>query len=369
MFYSWEEGQELSLFGGEDLLLSLGSPLEPEALSPVQYDVKGAVPFVNNLPTTIKAECLPSTIKAECLPTTIKADNGLQHRPNAGDAPVVFSDDWLDTQLDLQGLLQFPAAEQKPKQLAPAAQSPVSYLGGQVFLAPELLGNFVDSSLDMSPSPIDLDLSGLEQPGQDSSQLLTEVFNKLVEFVGQDVTAEGAAVSSLPEHSTLSPVSVDDIESILSDPSSPVAQAVPSSGPSELELLLTSGQVTPVSQPNSGQVTPYSLPSTSFSAASSDTESEYSPVRSRQKRQRSKPYTREKQPTDTKERKKVQNKNAALKYRQKKRNEENDMYTECDQLEERNKQLKDKVESMSREIQYLKDLMAEVLVARQSKSN
>nr|XP_020441878.1 cyclic AMP-dependent transcription factor ATF-4-like [Monopterus albus] len=55
-----------------------------------------------------------------------------------------------------------------------------------------------------------------------------------------------------------------------------------------------------------------------------------------------------------------QNKTAATRYRQKKRVEQEQLKTECDELEKRNHELTEKVESISREIQYLKDLMEEV---------
>lgn len=64
------------------------------------------------------------------------------------------------------------------------------------------------------------------------------------------------------------------------------------------------------------------------------------------------------------QRKKQQNKDAALRYRQKKREEKCTIKDECDKLEERNDELKDKVDSMTREIQYLKDLLAEVYKAK-----
>lgn len=55
-----------------------------------------------------------------------------------------------------------------------------------------------------------------------------------------------------------------------------------------------------------------------------------------------------------------QNKTAANRYRQKKRVEQDQLKTECDELEKRNHELAEKAESISREIQYLKDLMEEV---------
>lgn len=356
-YFTWEEGPELTLFGGEELLMSLGSPLEPDALPPVLYSAKGAVSALDSLPTSTRAEgCTSLQPPAHTV---------------SGGPPKVLSDDWLDTQLDLHNLLQAPEPLQFSQELP--EQSPVSYPSSPTCSALELLDSMSLASslappLDLDPTP--LDLSSLEGPDQYCSQLLAEVLSKLTEYVGQDIPADGSAMPSLNDQSTLSPVSVGDIESLLSDPSSPCAQAVPSEGPSELELLLTSGQVTPLSQHSSGQVTPSSLASTSFSAASSDIESDYVPTReSRSKKQRVKPYSRERQPSDMKARKKVQNKTAALKYRQKKRGETDTMFSECDVLEERNKHLKDKVETMTREIQYLKDLMAEVLIARQANTN
>ncbi|XP_059188859.1 cyclic AMP-dependent transcription factor ATF-4 isoform X2 [Centropristis striata] len=55
-----------------------------------------------------------------------------------------------------------------------------------------------------------------------------------------------------------------------------------------------------------------------------------------------------------------QNKTAATRYRQKKRVEKDLLSVECEELEKRNNELAEKAESISREIQYLKDLMEEV---------
>lgn len=63
-----------------------------------------------------------------------------------------------------------------------------------------------------------------------------------------------------------------------------------------------------------------------------------------------------------------QNKTAATRYRQKKRVEHELLQSECDELEKKNHELKEKAESISREIQYLKDLMEEVRKHRRSKT-
>ncbi|XP_072240754.1 cyclic AMP-dependent transcription factor ATF-4 [Leuresthes tenuis] len=64
-----------------------------------------------------------------------------------------------------------------------------------------------------------------------------------------------------------------------------------------------------------------------------------------------------------------QNKTAATRYRQKKRVEHELLTVECDELEKKNHELKEKAESISREIQYLKDLMEEVRKHRRGKTS
>lgn len=73
----------------------------------------------------------------------------------------------------------------------------------------------------------------------------------------------------------------------------------------------------------------------------------------------------EEQPTSKrKERKKSQNRNAATKYRQKKRAESEAISVEEQELENKNKKLKEEVTSLETEINYLKGLMRDVLIAR-----
>lgn len=64
-----------------------------------------------------------------------------------------------------------------------------------------------------------------------------------------------------------------------------------------------------------------------------------------------------------------QNKTAATRYRQKKRAEQETLLSECAVLEERNQELAEKAESLTKEIQYLKELMEEVKRARENRSS
>ncbi|XP_030053589.1 cyclic AMP-dependent transcription factor ATF-5 [Microcaecilia unicolor] len=70
------------------------------------------------------------------------------------------------------------------------------------------------------------------------------------------------------------------------------------------------------------------------------------------------------QKSDRKQKKRDQNKTAALRYRQRKRAEYDALDEECQNLEVRNRELKEKSDSIEREIQYVKDLLIEVYKAR-----
>nr|XP_020663022.1 cyclic AMP-dependent transcription factor ATF-5 [Pogona vitticeps] len=67
---------------------------------------------------------------------------------------------------------------------------------------------------------------------------------------------------------------------------------------------------------------------------------------------------------DRRQKKRDQNKTAALRYRQRKRAEHEALGDECQALEARNRELREKAESIEREIQYVKDLLIEVYKAR-----
>uniref|UniRef100_A0A4W5QIT3 Cyclic AMP-dependent transcription factor ATF-4 n=1 Tax=Hucho hucho TaxID=62062 RepID=A0A4W5QIT3_9TELE len=62
-----------------------------------------------------------------------------------------------------------------------------------------------------------------------------------------------------------------------------------------------------------------------------------------------------------------QNKTAATRYRQKKKSEQEVLSTECSELEQRNRELAEKADGISKEIQYLRDLMEEVRSAKNMK--
>jgi len=101
-------------------------------------------------------------------------------------------------------------------------------------------------------------------------------------------------------------------------------------------------------------------PSSGFSDESSQFSTPVSSPEPTSKRTKSKPRLKNSSPIDKKARKRGQNKEAATRYRIKKRGETQTLSGELKGLEDKNKTLKDKVEGLSREIKYLKDLLIEV---------
>ena len=88
---------------------------------------------------------------------------------------------------------------------------------------------------------------------------------------------------------------------------------------------------------------------------------------------RSEPYPKNKpgkrKTPEQRERKKNQNRDAALRYRSKKKDELQELFDEAAKLEETNKALSDKVSSLTTEIDYLKSLMLDVINAKLARSN
>nr|XP_012299621.2 cyclic AMP-dependent transcription factor ATF-5-like [Aotus nancymaae] len=71
---------------------------------------------------------------------------------------------------------------------------------------------------------------------------------------------------------------------------------------------------------------------------------------------------------DRKQKKRDQNKSAALRYRRRKRAEGEALEGERQGLEARNRELRERAESVEREIQYVKDLLIEVYKARSQRT-
>lgn len=73
--------------------------------------------------------------------------------------------------------------------------------------------------------------------------------------------------------------------------------------------------------------------------------------------------------TVMKQRKKEQNKDAALRYRQRKKEQQDMLDHKCEVLEKKNSELKGKVNNLAREVVYLKNLWQEVMAAKQQRKS
>jgi len=136
--------------------------------------------------------------------------------------------------------------------------------------------------------------------------------------------------------------------------------------------------LSPVASPAYGStLSPVASPAYSYGSDYDSSDPTYSPTSERkQPTYRIKPYERARKPGSSKGvpaeillqerklRKKQQNRDAALRYRQKKKDEQGVIDLECEALEKRNVELHSKVDSMTKEIQYLKDLLMEIYAAK-----
>jgi len=179
------------------------------------------------------------------------------------------------------------------------------------------------------------------------------------------------------ELQTRSPVG-DEMEVILSSPSSPedvstiTLHSVSDSGFTDSESSFSSSPSSPnfLLTINSSHLHTDSSKCSDKGSQISDTE--FTPVKPRakgsssRKESRSTPYVKPVE-VEKKDRKRVQNKNAATRYREKKRSEKDTMFDQEHKLLDKNKELREKVDSLHREISYMKELMQEIQKAKLSK--
>lgn len=152
------------------------------------------------------------------------------------------------------------------------------------------------------------------------------------------------AVDSIIEQFITSPLSVDEVENFLSgsEPSSPEQISVEQCDDPDY-----------IPGHSDNEISPPKSKSSSCKAK-----------KQAKSRIRAEPYEIPTEGLSKKERKKIQNRNAAIRYREKKRGEKLHVKSDEQLLMETNKQLHDKVDSISREIKYMKDLMTEVFKAK-----
>jgi len=140
------------------------------------------------------------------------------------------------------------------------------------------------------------------------------------------------------------PMSPEDVDNVLLQDSAAADDVVLVASPrsvSELESIPASVLSNPAS------------PSSSWSG-------DYGQTKLKIDKGRSHAVSREPYPTDRKLKKKEQNKTAAQRYREKKREEKGVVKTEVEILEEKNAKLKSRADDLTREINYLRSLLDEI---------
>lgn len=374
-------GQEMESFGlYEDLSLFNGDLLLEDVnvqLSAVQQQGLKDEPTIHEAVAAPKAS--PQVILAH--PQNGSRELGLQDLLKGSPTqdlpdPFTASSAWFDTKTDLLDLLTgvetqpVPVPQPTP---SPPPRVPSPTMTSQVLL-PQQDANLqsIEAIQTMLLADLSEEVTAPVVSQVDSSNFM--VYNPesppQPEYVDMDILDElnqacleevlayapDPNTASLMDDPVLSPVSAADVESILSSsPPSPsqdttlseLFSSFTSTSGSDVidnqeivEVLSTSvGPQRPVRE--KARSTPYSVTATTSCTSS---------------------HGRAK--GDRKQRKKEQNRTAALRYREKKRGEQDHVQKEADELEAKNKVLRDKVDSLSREIKYLKDLMAEVHEAR-----
>lgn len=352
---------DLSLFNGE-LLPDYGSVVEVTPYEGLKDE------------SFIKYEAVSSpTDKTSVHETLAHAQNGSQDlglqdlltESPRQDLPDLFpaSPAWLDTKTDLVDILTGVDNTLQENVQQVTVDSPPMPLHQQTLDAYSGL-LLADLSADLITRPLEED-SGIAVMVHDgaTSPAATDAHMDYLDVLNQAgleqllADAPDPYTASLFDESILSPVSADEVESILSSsPPSPSQDAT-------LASLFSGFTSKPVTLDNEqvGEVL------------------HVGPQRASREKARSAPYTvhsstpspaanPRKPKANRRERKKEQNRTAALRYREKKRSEQDVLQVEADELVEKNKALSDKVDSISREIKYLKDLMAEVQKARSKKA-
>jgi len=413
----------LSLFGGEELLGSLypaaksatyasdgwgqgvlaSTPTEP--LSPAS-DYQGSSPFGSEWLDTrvdlldylagselegLRHEELVTVSTVELVPEDSTARAVQVLRSIAEDQSALLRQDALDNQLPSPASQSASTEQPHSVEVLVASTGPPHSSVEEAALQADLFGLFpetldesvVDSALDpssilapMSPEDIDDILSSgpcspeVSMEGPYSGELDVSLGNldSSTEVSGMHTIDLSADLVQL-----LQQVQAPASPPVIHTPASPPVIQAPAS-PSVIQapvLITIDGQYTagnhsPVYSTIGNQSPVYSPQYSPASSSDSDYTPDYRP----------KPYERPRKPgskkgvpreviqAERKQRKKQQNKDAATRYRQKKKAEQGNINEECDILEARNTVLHDQVDSMTKEINYLKDLLAEVYAAR-----
>jgi len=351
---------DLSLFGG-DLLVDF-----PPAAVELQADQDG-----------LKSHHDPITTSWQ------PSGAVLQHQDLHSDSPKSaqtgpIDEEWLDTKVDLLDLLtEDPGSLDLFSQLgAPGVdvleiEAPRAGDAPDSCAAVEVMKSIAEETMQQ--------LEKGEEEVTDMNVVNAQLLDVLVNSMDTSFDDIMEANLDLP---VLSPVSAEDVESILSsEPVSPSAVSITdesSSGYNSSSTVDFSSFSLPQDAVVAGDLAnllqtvekqpldiPPTLPIMPPQPASRVSRNRAKPYEKPEVRTKDGPQTpKELKALERKMRKKQQNKDAATRYRNKKKAEANGINGECDALESRNTELKDKVDTMTREIKYLKNLLIEVYQAK-----
>lgn len=170
---------------------------------------------------------------------------------------------------------------------------------------------------------------GIEQGDQVLPDCPVSLDSSMISPAGSIILSEDLVIS--PQWDGSCPMTPEEVESLLSSP--PISPS-DSFHSSDSEWL-------PSEEPKKARAKPYARPSENEVATAT-------------------PKVKGFDPKTKKERKKVQNKNAATRYRQKKKTEADVTASDFEVLTDRNTELKRKVDEMEHEIQYMKGILKDI---------
>jgi len=261
--------------------------------------------------------------------------------------------DWLDSRIDfnlldsLELLKEEPPLEPTPHPVKKDGEHLSEFQTAAIDLLESLMvENNSESELSYTtltprvsvPTSLPLDfISQSEQvvlPDAHNDQVLPDspvsLDTSIISPEGSMVMPEDMVIN--PQWDGSCPMTPEEVESLLSSP--PVSP--------DDSLNSSDSEWMPCEEPKKARAKPYSRPNDKV---------EISNVTPKVKRF---------DPKTKKERKKLQNKNAATRYRQKKKSEADVTASELDDLTSRNTELKRKVEEMEHEIQYMKGILTDI---------
>lgn len=303
---------------------------------------------------------------------------------DSGLGEELFGASWLDTKVDLLDFLE-DAEDVKPVASPLMSPGPVTEVPNSSFDALQTLQGVVEATNQMLAEE-KCPASEVEDEPSQIPEATSFGLMDLLTTVDSSVL-EPELDFGLLKKPILSPVTAEDVDSVLSSgPSSPEACNT-SSEQVEMAMSLLhqieQETVVQVSVFEESLLSMESLLSVSqiASPATIEVERDAELPESREfddeqipsstgkfpaTHRRQTPYTKSSggKPLDRKQRKKQQNKDAATRYRQKKKAEQDAINAEFDSLMEHNTELKEQVDQMTKEIQYLKNLMADVYRAK-----